>query len=89
MIEGLTQDSLQLARLGERMVAAASDSADMAEQIKEVRTDLKAVNARLDAIALTLSEARGGWRMLVGFGGACAVAAEGLHQLVTHLVFTR
>lgn len=49
---------------------------------------LKALASDMQAIRLQLAEASGGWRLLVGLGGACASLGGGLAWLV-HEFFKR
>lgn len=52
-------------------------------------SDLKArhavTNAKLDLVLEKLSEAKGGWRVMMLLGGAASTLGAGLTWLVTHL----
>lgn len=65
--EAITRDSLQIARLEERMATMDRDMKAQTLQINEMSKQLALV---LD----TLTEARGGWRTLMWLGSAAAVA---------------
>jgi hypothetical protein len=52
--------------------------ANVDDNLAELKADFKAavtaLNAKLDAVNTTLTEARGGWRTLMAVGGAAASA---------------
>lgn len=62
-----TKDSLQIARLEERM---ATMDRDMKEQTRQ----LIALQGQLTQVLDTLSQARGGWRTLMWLAGVSSVA---------------
>lgn len=46
--------------------------AAMQTQISEIQSQQAATNAKLDQVLAKLSEARGGWKMMMALGGAAA-----------------
>lgn len=46
---------------------------------------MEAMKVQMDSIRSTLSEARGGWKVLAAIGGASATAAAAASWVVTHL----
>lgn len=65
MAEELTKDSVQIARLEERMATMTRDMLALTEQVG-------VMNTRLDSVLTTLSEAKGGWRLMMLVGGGAA-----------------
>ena len=73
-----TQDSVQIARLEERM--ATMDRDMRAQSIK-----LDDMRAQLEQVLAALSEAKGGWRTLMLLGGAAASAGGLISWVLTHI----
>lgn len=74
----ITQDSLQIARLEERMSTLARDMDAQNEQ-------LAAMRVQLEQVLTALGEARGGWKTLMWLGGAAAGLGGFLSWAMTHL----
>ena len=74
----ITQDSLQIARLEERMQTMTRDMEAQTAQLLAMQEQLKKVLE-------TLAEARGGWRTLVWLGGACAAAGGLVSWALNHI----
>lgn len=62
-VTALKEAQVDIARLEERVE-------NLTRLVYELRDSLVGVTAKLNAIQTTMSEARGGWRTLVLFGGA-------------------
>ncbi len=80
MADEYTRDSLQIARLEERVQTIVRDME--AQNVK-----LEAMSAQLDRVLSTLSEARGGWKTLMWIGGASASAGGLVSWALNHLTF--
>jgi hypothetical protein len=78
--EQITRDSLQIARLEERLQTVVRD---MEQQNEKLAT----MGAQLDKVLATLSEARGGWKTLMWIGGASASAGGFVSWALNHLTF--
>lgn len=53
--------------------------------VDELKSSNRELQEKVDAVLRALSEARGGWRMLMLLGGAGAAAATGIAWIVDHL----
>lgn len=80
MVDQITRDSLQIARLE--------------EQFNEIRRDVESLNeqigglqSQLAEVLRTLNEARGGWKTLMQLGGAAAVLGGLFSWLANHIAF--
>lgn len=73
-----TQDSVQIARLEERMATMDRDMRAQSIKLDEMRQQLEQVLA-------ALSEAKGGWRTLMLLGGAAASAGGLISWVLTHI----
>ena len=60
----------------------ASDIKHLQDDMDKMLENMKAMQATLTAIDKTLSEARGGWKVLMLVGGASSVVGAGLVQIV-------
>jgi hypothetical protein len=60
----------------------AADIAHLQNDMDKMLENMKAMQATLTAIDKTLSEAKGGWRMLMLLSGASGTIGAGLVQLV-------
>lgn len=80
MTDEITRDSLQIARLEERM---ATMDRDMKEQTKQ----LIALQSQLTEVLKTLSEARGGWKTLMWLAGASSTAGAIVTWALVNLQF--
>ena len=60
----------------------AADIAHLQTDMDKMLENMKAMQATLTAIDKTLSEAKGGWRMLMLLSGASGTVGAGLVQLV-------
>ena len=67
--------------------AVSSLRRDLATQTITLNEHMKQMDKALKDIQDTLSEARGGWRVMMMFGGAAAAAGSALAYVVTHLTF--
>ena len=75
---GLTQDSLQIARLEVRMSQMDRDM-----QAQTLKMDV--MSAQLDQVLTALSEAKGGWKTMMWLGGAAAVVGGCINWLIEHV----
>ena len=78
MTDDITKDSLQIARLEERMATMDRDMRAQSIKLDEMRQQLEQVLA-------ALSEAKGGWRTLMLLGGAAASAGGLISWALTHV----
>lgn len=78
MADAYTKDSLQIARLEERMAVMHRDMQAQQTQLVEMR-------GQLDQVLAALSEARGGWRTLMWIGGAAAAAGGFVSWFLNHV----
>lgn len=74
----VTEDSVQIARLEERM---RSMDADMKAQTEA----LSALQQQMELVLQKLNEAKGGWRLLMYLGGAAATLGASLSWLASHV----
>lgn len=74
----ITSDSLQIARLEERM---ATMHRDMAAQ----QAQLASLQEQMAQVLQALSEAKGGWRTLLWLGGAVATGGAGIGWALSHI----
>lgn len=77
--EGLTQAHIKIAVL-ETMVE------DQGREIGELKVLVEKMATKLDAVASTLTEARGGWRAMMLLGGAGATFGGLLTWALEHLM---
>ena len=59
--------------------------AALADRQAEIRAELAAMRICIERISTTLSEARGGWRVMMSIGGGGGVIGAGLTWLATWL----
>lgn len=69
------QRAVELAVLREQFKA-------LNEHVTRLEGRMAGVDVKLDAVLATLTEARGGWKMLMGVGGAGALAGTFLWSFV-------
>ncbi len=81
MAEEITKDSLQIARLEERISTIDRDMRAQTEKLESMQKQLTQV---LEA----LSEAKGGWRTLMWLGGAAATFGALVSWVLTHVRMT-
>lgn len=74
----ITKDSLQIARLEERLATVVRDMESQNEQLAAMRVQLEQVLA-------ALGEARGGWKTLMWLGGAAASFGGAISWALNHL----
>jgi len=54
-------------------------------KVEELEKKVDAMSHKLDDILITLNEAKGGWRMLMGVAGAAAAGASALQWAFNHV----
>jgi prefoldin subunit 5 len=72
-------DAIQTAR---ELATHASDIKHLQDDMDKMLDNMKTIQATLAAIDKTLSEAKGGWKVLMLVGGASSVVGAGLVQFV-------
>ena len=75
----MTEDAIQTAR---ELATHASDIRHLQDDMDKMLENMKTMQATLTAIDKTLSEAKGGWRMLMLLAGASGTVGAGVVQLV-------
>ena len=78
--EAVTQISIDVAVLEERM-------AQRDKEIEQLTRVIEQLTAKVEVIASTLSEARGGWRVLMLVGGAAGALGSAVTWVASHLRF--
>ena len=78
----MTEDAIQTAR---ELATHASDIKHLQDDMDKVLESIKTMQATLTAIDKTLSEAKGGWRMLMLVGGAGGAVGSFLTYLASAL----
>jgi len=78
----VTEDSIQTAR---ELATHASDIRHLQDDMDKMLESMKAMQATLSAIDKTLSEAKGGWKMLMLVGGAGGAVGSFLTYLASSL----
>lgn len=78
----MTEDAIQTAR---ELATHASDIRHMKDDIDSMVNTMKDMNATLISINTTLSEAKGGWKMLMLVGGAGGAVGSFLTYLANAL----
>mgnify|MGYP000025147615 CR=1 FL=1 len=63
-----------------------SEVAALTEMVKAQSADMQELKSKLDAMNQTLTEAKGGWRMLMVVGGGMASVGAALGYLFTHTI---
>lgn len=75
----MSEEAIQTAR---ELATHASDIKHLQDDMDKMLENMKAMQVTLVAIDKTLSEAKGGWRMLMLLAGASGTVGAGLMQLV-------
>jgi len=78
----MTEDAIQTAR---ELATHASDIKHLQDDMDKVLESIKTMQATLTAIDKTLSEAKGGWKMLMLVGGAGGAVGSFLTYLASAL----
>jgi len=73
----MTEDAIQTAR---ELATHASDIRHLQDDMDKMLENMKTMQATLTAIDKTLSEAKGGWRMLMLLAGASGTVGAALVQ---------
>lgn len=81
----MTDRYLQDARNAEDIARLQVEVKHMLENMAEMKRSLELMAAKVDTISQTLTEAKGGWRVLMLVGGAAGSIGAGLSWLVTHV----
>jgi prefoldin subunit 5 len=79
----MSEDAIQTAR---ELATHASDIKHLQDDMDKMLVNMKEMQVTLLAIDKTLSEARGGWKVLMLVGGASSVVGAGLVQLANWYV---
>ena len=75
----MSDDAIQTAR---ELATHAADIDHLQRDMDKLMTDKDEIKRSIASINTTLSEAKGGWRVLVGIAGASGVIGAGIMQLV-------
>jgi len=78
----MTEDAIKTAR---ELATHASDIRHLQDDMDKMLESMKTMQATLTAIDKTLSEAKGGWKMLMLVGGAGGVVGSFLTYLANWL----
>jgi len=73
------EDAIQTAR---ELATHASDIAHLQSDMDKMAADINDIKKMLADIDKTLSEAKGGWKMLLAVGGFAGVVGAGLMQVL-------
>jgi len=79
----MSDDAIQTAR---ELATHASDIKHLQDDMDKMLVNMKEMQATLMDIQKTLSEARGGWKVLMLVGGASSVVGAALVQLTNWYV---
>ena len=74
-------NSIQIARLEEKFAAMRSDMVKMDGQLLDMTN-------KLDLVLAALSEAKGGWKLMMAIGGAAGALAAGVAWMISHVKVT-
>ena len=75
----MSDDAIQTAR---ELATHAADIDHLQRDMDKLITDMDEIKRSIASINTTLSEAKGGWRVLLGIAGASGVIGAGLMQLL-------
>jgi hypothetical protein len=78
-------DAEALSRAREDIAALKAQGAAQGREIGELKAMVAAMTTKLDAVATTLTEARGGWKLMMLLGGGAATFGSMLTWFVTHM----
>jgi prefoldin subunit 5 len=78
MTDSLTNANTEIALLKQAMAHRDKQIDDLAESVKTLTT-------KVDSIAQTLSEAKGGWRILMLVGGASGLMGGAVHWFLNNV----
>lgn len=79
----LNQEALVQARID--IAALQTQVEHQGREIGELKAMIQTLGTKLDSVANTLSEARGGWKLMMALGGAGATFGAGFVWLAQHL----
>ena len=75
----MTEEAIKTAR---ELATHASDIKHLQDDMDKMLENMKEMQTTLTAINATLSEAKGGWKVLMLVGGAAGTVGAGIVQLV-------
>jgi predicted secreted protein len=64
-----------------------SEVTSLRDLVRAQTMAMQAMTARIEAINVTLSEAKGGWRTLMYVGGAAGSIGAGISWIISHIKF--
>lgn len=79
----LNQEALVQARLD--IVALQTQVEHQGREIGELKGMIQVLGVKLDSVANTLTEARGGWKLMMLLGGGAATFGSVITWVATHL----
>lgn len=82
--EAIAQASIKIAVLENQVKALADQNADLKRTLDKLFEKFDTVSATVANINATLSEARGGWKMLMLVGGASASFGAAVVEVMRH-----
>jgi hypothetical protein len=68
------------------LTEAQIDIAVLKSQLTEIKAKQSEIGTKLDTVLAKLSEAKGGWRLLMALGGAAATAGGAITWFLTHTI---
>lgn len=78
-------DAEALARAREDIATLKAQGVAQGREIGELKAMVATMADKLDAVATTLTEARGGWKLMMLLGGGAATFGSVLTWIVTHM----
>lgn len=78
MLDNITHDSVQIARLEERLLNLERDISAQDKRLAQMAN-------QLDAVLEALSEAKGGWKTLMWLGGAGSAFGAATYWILSHV----
>lgn len=82
MADTLNQEALQNAHIQIAVLETKVEA--QGREIGELKAMIATLGVKLDAVANTLTEARGGWKMLMLLGGASASFGAAVVEVMRH-----
>jgi hypothetical protein len=75
----MSDDAIKTAR---ELATHAADIDHLQRDMDKLITDMDEIKRSIASINTTLSEAKGGWRVLIGIAGASGIVGAGLMQIL-------
>ncbi|MDE2419522.1 MAG: hypothetical protein KGN32_17160 [Burkholderiales bacterium] len=81
--ETINQEALQNAHIQIAVLETKVEA--QGREIGELKAMIQALGVKLDGVATTLTEARGGWKLMMLLGGGAATFGSVITWIATHL----